>query len=38
MSRSVHIEDETDARIAKASVAFGWLRSSVCECKGVSLS
>ncbi|XP_063590560.1 uncharacterized protein LOC134767492 [Penaeus indicus] len=29
LSRSVHIDDETDARIAKASVAFGRLRSSV---------
>ena len=38
LSRSVHIEDETDARIAKASVAFGRLRSSVWECKGVSLA
>ena len=38
LSRSVHIDDETDARIAKASVAFGRLRSSVWERKGVSLS
>ena len=38
LSRSVHIEDETDARIAKASVAFGQLRSSVWECKGVNLT
>ena len=38
LSRSVHIDDETDARIAKASVAFGHLHSSVWERKGVSLS
>ena len=38
LSRSVHIDDETNARIAKASVAFGRLRSSVWERRGVSLS
>ena len=38
LSRSVHIDDETDARIAKASVAFGRLSSSVWERKGVSLA
>ena len=38
LSRSVNIDDETDARIAKASVAFGRLRSSVWERKGVSLA
>ena len=38
LSRSVHIDDEIDARIAKASVAFGRLRSSVWERKGVSLA
>ena len=38
LSCSVHIDDETHARIAKASFAFGRLRSSVCERKGVSLS
>ena len=37
LSRSVHIDDETHARIAKASSAFGRLRSSVWERKGVSL-
>ncbi|GFR68796.1 hypothetical protein ElyMa_003742800 [Elysia marginata] len=36
LSRNVHIDDETDGRIAKASAAFGRLRSSVWECKGVS--
>ena len=38
LSRSVNIDDETNARIAKASVAFGRLRSSVWERKGVSLA
>ena len=38
LSRSVHINDETHARIAKASSAFGRLRLSVWELKGVSLS
>ena len=38
LSRSVHIDDETYARIAKACSAFGRLRSSVWERKGVSLS
>ena len=37
-SRGVHIDDETDAKIAKDSVAFGRLRSSVWERKGVSLA
>ena len=38
LSRSVHIDDETDARIAKASAAYGRLRSSVWERRGVSIS
>ena len=38
LSRSVHIDDETDARIVKARVAFGRLRSSALESKGVSLA
>ena len=38
LSRSVHIDDKTSARIVKASVAFGRLRSSVWERRGVSLS
>ena len=38
LSRSVHIDDETRARNAKASSAFGRLRSSVWGRKGVSLS
>ena len=38
LSRSVHIDDDTHARIVKASSAFGHLRSSVWERKGVSLS
>ena len=37
LSRSVHIGDEVDTRIAKASSAFGRLRSSVWERKGISL-
>ena len=37
LSRSVHIDDETHARIAKASSSFGRIRSSVWERKGVSL-
>ena len=36
LSRNVHIDDETDGRIAKASAAFGRLRSSVWEREGVS--
>ena len=38
LSPCVHIDDEIHARIAKASSAFGRLRSSVWERKGVSLS
>ena len=38
LSRCVHIDDEIIARIAKASSAFGRLRSTVWERKGVSLS
>ena len=38
LSRGVHIDDETHARIAKASSAFGRLRSSAWERKGVRLS
>ena len=38
LSRCVHIDDEINARIAKASSAFGRLRSTVWERKGVSLS
>ncbi|GFS09126.1 hypothetical protein ElyMa_006612800 [Elysia marginata] len=36
LSRNVHIDDETDGRIAKASATFRRLRSSVWERKGVS--
>ncbi|RUS74667.1 hypothetical protein EGW08_017573 [Elysia chlorotica] len=36
VSRNVHIDDEIDGRIAKASAAFGRLRSSVWEREGVS--
>ena len=38
LSRSVHINYEVDTRIAKASSAFGRLRSLVWERKGISLS
>ena len=38
LSRSVHIDDETHAIIAKANSAIGRLRSTVWERKGVSLS
>ena len=38
LSRNVNIDDEVDSRIAKASSAFGRLRSSVWERKGISLS
>ena len=38
LSRCVHIDEEINARIAKASSAFGRLRSTVWERKGVSLS
>ena len=38
LSRCVHIDDEINARIAKASSTFGRLRSTVWERKGVSLS
>ena len=38
LSRSANIDDETHARIAKASSSFGRLRSSVWERKGVNLS
>ena len=36
--RSVHVDDETDARIVKAIAVFGRLRPSVWERKGVSLA
>ena len=38
MSKSVSIDDEVDARIAKASTAFGRLRSSTWERRGIKLS
>ena len=37
MSREVHIDDEINTRIAKASAAFGRLRSNVWERKGIKL-
>ncbi|KYO28513.1 hypothetical protein Y1Q_0005319 [Alligator mississippiensis] len=36
LSCAVHIDDETNARIAKASVAFNRLYASVWECKGIN--
>lgn len=38
LSRCVHIDNEVDSRIAKASSAFGRLRSTVWERRGISLS
>ena len=35
LSRVVHIDDEVNARIAKASAAFGRLRGSVCNQSGI---
>ena len=37
LSRAVHIDDEVTARTAKASVAFGRLRTNVWERKGIRL-
>ena len=37
LSRAVHIDDEATARTAKASVAFGRLRTNVWERKGIRL-
>ena len=37
MSRVVHIDDEDNARIAKASAAFGRLRGSICDRSGIRL-
>ncbi len=37
LSREVHIDDEINSRIAKASAAFGRLRSNVWERKGIKL-
>ena len=37
LSRVVHIDDEVNARIAKASAAFGRLRSSVWDRSGISV-
>ena len=37
LSRAVHIDDEVTARTAKASVAFGRLRTNVWERNGISL-
>ena len=37
LSRAVHIDDEVTARIAKASVAFGRLRTNVWERNGIKL-
>ena len=37
LSRVVHIDDEVNARIAKASAAFGWLRGSVWDQSGIRL-
>ena len=36
-SRVVHIDDEVNAKIAKASAAFGWLRDSVWDRSWISL-
>ena len=38
LSRSVNIDDEVDTRIAKASSAFGRLRESVWERRGIKLT
>ena len=37
LSRVVHIDDEVNARIAKASAAFGRLRGSICDRSGIRL-
>ena len=37
LSRVVHIDDEGNARIAKARAAFGRLRGSVCDRSGIRL-
>ena len=37
LSRVVHIDDEVNARIAKASAAFGRLRGSVSDRSGIRL-
>ena len=37
LSRAVHIDDEVTARTAKASVAFGRLRTNVWERNGIRL-
>ena len=37
LCRVVHIDDEVNARIAKASAAFGWLRGSVLDRSGIRL-
>ena len=37
LSRVVHIDDEVNARIAKASAAFGRLRGSIWDRSGISL-
>ena len=37
LSRAVHIDDEVTSRTAKASVAFGRLRTNVWERKGIRL-
>ena len=38
LSRAVHIDEEINSRIAKASSAFGRLRNNVWERRGISLS
>ena len=38
LSRAVHIDDEVNSRIAKASSAFGRLKDNVWERRGISLS
>ena len=37
LSRVVHIDDEVNARIAKASAAFGRLRGSILDRSGIRL-
>ena len=37
LSRVVHIDDEVNARIAKASAAFGWLCGSIWDQSGIRL-
>ena len=37
LSRVVHIDDDVNARIAKASAAFGWLRGSILDRSGIRL-